>query len=564
MLTPEQIAQVRAAAGAPPLEQAKQVSLSERLGLNAAQDPSAQPPPTSKNTPGALGAASSVVGGDKLAQGVGRAIFNSTTDEAAQQTQGDQTQNALRMRLVKELSDPSISPDVKTHIKDFFAKHGTGGLDQNALNETTTANLTNKEVLGSAAQLGTTFAGMAIPGGSTLAAKVGLKGSKTAALGANAITGAGLGYASDVATNAEQNKENVSKPGLGTFVGGALPFATALVSAMGKQVLAKTTGAGTEVLQHALDNPEAVNTAINTYATTPEAKASLVDKAKGAIGDFLHSRSLEYGSNIKTLQPKEGFNVLPTATESFTKNISKFGGEVKNGQLIFTDSTLTKADQNNLRQAYSTISKWKDGGSVEGADKLRQAVGNLMEDFKISGNTRANSVLGGVKTDLTKAISDSASGYADTLSQYGSKTQTAKELLKELTLSGNAKPSTQLNQVMRIFKKDPAIRDNLVKVMGEKEADQFLNEISGAILTDWFPPGVVGNAARAAIESAGVATIGATSGAIPMVATGAASLAATSPRIVGKTTVLAGKAAKAGVNTALRRTSAIESSRLNP
>lgn len=503
-------------------------------------------PQSSKNTGGVLGFLSGLVGGDKLAQGVGRSIFNAGTDQAAQATQGDQVQNAQRLQLIRELGDPTISPDVKAHIQDFLNKNGTGGVDTNQLNDITTANLTNKEVLGSAAQLGTTFAGMALPGASSLVGKV--------------AQGAGLGYASDIATNAEQGNSNIFKHGYGTLVGGSLPLVSKLVGALGKQVLAKTTGAGVDVLQHALDNPSAVNKAINEYATTPEAQQSLVDKAKGAIGDFLHQRGVEYGKGLDSLP------VIKTGkqdvVQSFTDNVGQFGGKVENGTLKFSDTTLTKQDQNNLKQVFAVINKWNDT-SMKGLDGLRQAIGNHMDEFKALGNSRANVVLGNVKNALTTSLKSNSPEYAKMLSDYGSKSQVARDIMKELSLGGQAKPSTQLSSVMRLFKKDPSVIQNLEKVMGKEKAAQFQNEISGAILSHWFPPGVVGNAARAVLEGGGAAAIGATAGLAHGAMAGAAALAASSPRVVGKGAVLLGKAIKSGVGTGITRATTIAASRLN-
>jgi hypothetical protein len=377
---------------------------------------------------------------------------------------------------------------------------------------------------------------------------------------------AALGYGSDVATNAAQNNKIDLAPGFGTLIGAALPLSMGLVGALGKQVLAKTTGAGVEVLQRALDNPEAVNKAVQHYATTPEAQQSLVDTAKGAIGDYLHQRSLTYGGNLESMTSSASLQPQAVAASTFADKVANFGGQIKNGLLTFSNSTLTSTDQNNLQAAYKTISDWQtpeEGSTVKDADGLRQAIGNLMSDFKLTGNTRANVVLGDVQKAVRAHIADNVEGYDQTLKDYGDKTGTAQTILKELTLGGNAKPSTQLASIMRIFKKDPGVRDNLTQVMGKDGADNFLNEVSGAILSHWFPPGVVGNAARLMLEGgAGLAVGG---GVNPVsAATAGAGLAASSPRIVGKATTILGRATKAGVGTALQRAGAIAGARIPP
>lgn len=381
-------------------------------------------------------------------------------------------------------------------------------------------------------------------------------------LATKVATGAATGYGYDVAQNLQSGKTgmDVVKPGYGTLFGGSLPLATSLVSALGKGILAKTTGAGEDVLQQALDNPDAVGKAIKEYAHTPEAQMSLVDKARGAINDFLHQRSVEYGQALEKLPSvKTGKQDI---LASFADEVGSFGGSIKNGQISFKDTTLTQSDVNNIKKAFAKVTGWQDT-SAKGLDGLRQALGNLMSDFKTTGNPRANIVIGKIKDNLTKSLSKQVPGYGEMLSTYGTKTQLAKNLAKELIGGQNAKPSTQLNSVMRLFKKDPNVLKDLESVMGKEAAQQFISELSGAVLSNWFPPGAVGNAARSLLEVGGTAIVATSGGALPAVATGLTGLAAMSPRIVGKGAVLAGKFNRTGIGTGIKRILTKESSQLN-
>jgi F0F1-type ATP synthase delta subunit len=404
------------------------------------------------------------------------------------------------------------------------------------------------QAAGDAANAALLVGATAVPGAGSFAGKV--------------AQGAALGYGSDIATRAANNGPKSLMPGLGTGVGIALPLAGSLVGALAKKGVAITSGTGEDVLNQALKNPDAVNEAINTYATTPEAKQSLVDKARGSINSFLHDRSTEYGAGINQLTSQTGFQGKDAAVSSFEQNVGKFGGSIKGNDLTFTDTTLTKADQKNLQDAFETISGWKNT-SVKGLDNLRQAVGNLMDDFKTAGNPRANTILGQVKSDLTEAISAKTPGYKDILSTYGQKTQSARNLIAELS-QNSSKPSTQLNAVMKIIKKDPSVVANLTKVMGADGANQFLNEVSGAVLSDWFPPGIFGNVLRGVAEAGGAAALGYGAGIAPAAAAAGAGLASASPRIVGKGAVIAGRAINSGLTTGLKRAATIGASRLNP
>lgn len=397
--------------------------------------------------------------------------------------------------------------------------------------------------------------------GNIVLSTAGMAASAPTSLMGKVALGGALGYGADVSTSAANEEKNIFKPGWGTGLGVGIPLVSSLVGKLGKVVLSKTSGTGQDVLDTALKHPNEVNAAINEYATTPEAQQELVDKAKGAIDDFLQQRSAEYGKALEKLPSvKTG---KQDVLKSFADKVSDFGGSVKNGQLTFTDTTLTKADQNNLRQAYSVINKWNDT-SARGLDGLRQALGNYMKDFKIAGNPRANVVLGAVKDDLTKSLSKQVPGYTDMLKNYGTKTQTAQNLASELSIRGQGKPSTQLRAVMNLFKKDPSVMRNLETVMGKEAAQQFANEVSGAILSNWFPPGVVGNAARTLLQGAGTAIAATGGGAIPAVATTVGGIGAMSPRVVGKGAVLLGKANQLNVGAGLSRAATLMGGRMIP
>lgn len=311
-----------------------------------------------------------------------------------------------------------------------------------------------------------------------------------------------------------------------------------------KHLTGFTSGVGANLLQQAFDNPGAVQKSINEYAQNPEAAQTLVDRMKSGISSFLQDRSEQYGKTLGSLPTNGGVQPQLDVLGSFSNNLAKYGGQVTKDGLQFTDTTLTKEDQGNLKQAYGVINNWKDT-STAGMDKMRQAIGNLMDDFKLAGNDRANAVLGNVVNDLKTSVNSSAPGYNDMLATYGKQTQLARDVMKELNLGGNARPSTQLNSIMKLFNKDPSVVSKVQNIMGEK-SDQFMNDLTGSILSEWLPEGKVQNWIRGAGE-VGAATIGASAAGPIGAAAAIPGLASISPRIVGEGAVAAGAIAKTGI-----------------
>ncbi len=405
---------------------------------------------------------------------------------------------------------------------------------------------TSKQIVGDVLKSAGSIGMAALPGAGSLGGKV--------------AEGAAIGYGSDVAQKLIDKKDKVFKPGLGTVVGAAIPAVAGGLGAILKKTLGATTQVGDKVIQRAIDNPQAVDEAVKKYAQTPELKQSIVDRAEQAMNNFVNERNQEFGKGISKMTataPLQKQRVL----DSFAQEVDKFGGQVKEGGVIFNDTKLTKEEQNGIKKVFSVLKSWKDV-TPTGFETLRQRISNEMKAFKFNNNDLPNVILGNVKKDLTAHISENVPGYADLLKNYGSKSETVGNVLSELRLNSSAKPSAKLNTIMKIFKKDPIIMKDFVTAMGStKEANNLLNEISGAILSEWLPSGAVNKTAEGLLGTVG--TVGAAFN--PALAAGAVGAAASfSPRVVGKAARLAGKAAQKGITTGVRRAVTKEAARLNP
>jgi hypothetical protein len=359
--------------------------------------------------------------------------------------------------------------------------------------------------------------------------------------------GAALGYGYDVSNKMKQNEsaKDVVKPGVGTVVGGAIPAVTSLTGGIVKGLAGILSGTGSDVIQKAIDNPAAVTDAMRQYANNPEAKGQILDTAESAISDFTKNKQAEYSDAISKLQSAQP---IPKSlvTDTFQKQVDKFGGKINaDGDLTFGDSTLTASDKKNLQSAWDEIRAWQDV-TPQGMDKLRQNIGNHMTDFKVAGNPRANVVLGGVKSALTQFMSDNISGYSDVLNNYGTKSDTAQQFLKEFQLGGQAKDTTKINNLLKLFQKNPQIMESLENIMGKDGAQQFQNEIAGAVLGNWFNPSKVANTAELLGEGALAATHNLPAAAV--------TAAMSSPRIVGESAAAAGKLAQTGIPKFFGRT----------
>lgn len=167
-------------------------------------------------------------GGTKIAQGLGQAMAAGGTNEALDQADAESMR--IQGDLIKHIKDKKAAGGDTTKLEEAL-KHLTHDLQNSGNNREKVLNpnnLTNKEVIGDAIQLGTTAAGAKV--GSAIASKIpgaGVGVLKGAAVGAakGAASAGTVGVAEGVAQGFKANKSagGIIKSGL---AGGAIGAAT--------------------------------------------------------------------------------------------------------------------------------------------------------------------------------------------------------------------------------------------------------------------------------------------------------------------------------------------------
>ena len=518
----------------------------------------------------AVNATAGALGIQKAGQGMATAAREFT---GGGNEEGDAQGQALQQLSAIMAKYPVGSPARKAAIAKYQQLY-QGGVPTEAEIDPGTA-LSNKEVLGSFGNVGL----LALSGGELKGAgiaadagKVGQVLNKAVDVAKPVLEGGGMlgktlrgaaqGYGFDVASSANANKDNIYTPGMGTVIGGALPGLLKVGGMALKGGASLLSGASQEAIQRAVNNPDAVGTAVKQFAKNPGSEKTLISTAKDALNSFLQDRNKQFGESLSGMVATEPIS-KQTVLDSFAKQVGNFGGQITDKGLEFGDTALTSAEQKGISDVFDTVKSWKDV-TPQGMDTLRQRIGKEMSNFRFANNGQDNVVLGGIKNDLTNLMKSKIPGYGQMLSDYGTQTQAAKELAGELSLKGNAKPTTQLNQIMKIFKKDPSVTANLVKVMGQDGSNKFLDDISGSILSKWTNQTRFATPLEAALGIGGGALSTLMHGNPYAIGATAATEAATSPRLVGLAARTAGKAIQSGASGLLRGLATQQASRINP
>lgn len=517
----------------------------------------------------AVNATAGALGIQKAGQGMATAAREFT---GGGNEEGDAQGAALQQLSAIMAKYPVGSSQRKAAIAKYQQLY-QGGVPTEAEIDPGTA-LSNKEVLGSFGNVGLlALAGGELKGAGIAAdaGKVGQVLNKAVDVAKPVLEGGGMlgkilrgaaqGYGFDVASAANANKDNIFKPGLGTAVGGVLPGLLKVGGMALKGTTSLLSGASQQAIQRAIDNPDAVGAAVKQFANNPGSEQSLISTAKDALNSFLQDRNKQFGDSLSSMVASSPID-KQTVLDSFAKQVANFGGKITENGLEFGDTALTSTEQKSISDVYDIVKSWKDV-TPQGMDTLRQRIGKEMSNFRFANNGQDNVVLSGIKNDLTNLMKSKIPGYDKMLSDYGTQTQAAKDLAGELSLKGNAKPTTQLNQIMKIFKKDPSVTANLVKVMGQDGANKFLDDVSGSILSKWLPQGRFASGLDAALQIGGGALTTLTHSPYAMGAE-AATAAASSPRLVGLAARTAGRAIQSGAGGLLRGLATQQASRIHP
>lgn len=501
-------------------------------------------------------------GGSILGRAAGLGIAQGGTKETTDEIAVGELD--MQQRLIHAIRKNRAEGKDTTRLVNSLKELTGGSTDYNDL---FTEGITGKQVVGDAAQLALTAGTF---GNLSNAGRLGNVASKINAVGEfgkatrfgkvlnPVVKGAALGYGYDVTEGLKSNQgigESL-KPGTGTITGASIPIITKALGGILKKGLGLSTGVKQPVIERAVSRPSQVNQAIKTYGDEAS-QQGLVERVKAALQDFVEFRNTEFADSVANMTAKKSIP-KSVVVDSFIKEVGRFGGKIKGGSLTFGDTALNRAEQKQIANVWDVLTSWKDM-TPKGLDTLRQRIGNEMDNFALANNGRDSVVLGNVKKALTDVMTKNIPGYGKTLSTYGERSRLVRDLSKELSVSGNAKPSTQLNSVMRVFKKDPSVIEGLRTILGNEQAEMLLDDIAGAQLSQWFQPGLTGIIREGGITLAGI--YGLVTGGIG-IPTAAVGIATASPKIVGKSAIAVGKAIKSGVTGTVKKATTIGAAKL--
>ena len=317
----------------------------------------------------------------------------------------------------------------------------------------------------------------------------------------------------------------------GAAIGGAIPGGMKAAQAGGrllkrgssaavKGILGATTGVGGEAIGTAYQAGKSGGTSFldNLRGNVP--MTDVLDEAKSALTNMRLNRSSQYKQGMAGVSADKSvidFTPIDKAVSAL-RSMGNYKGQVINKNASGTVDEIT-----------GLVSEWKnldpaEFHTPEGLDALKQALGDVRDatQFGTPGRKAADTAYNAVKNEITQQ----APTYSKVMSDYSQASDTLKQIENTLSVKPNANVDTSMRKLQSLM------RNNVNTNYGNRLGMAQQLESNGAEIL----PAVAGQA-LSSLTPRGLATLGASGGAIASLATNPAALAAlplTSPRIVGE------------------------------
>ena len=304
-----------------------------------------------------------------------------------------------------------------------------------------------------------------------------------------------------------------------------------------KPLLGMQTGAGSDAIGQAYQAGRTGGETADVFKANLRGEVpqtEVLDAAKQNLAEMAIQRQNAYRTEMASISKDKtvlSFDGIDKAIDN-AMNKTTYKGKIVNEKAF-----------DRLASARAEIDAWKQLDPVEfhtpeGLDKLKQKVGAILEDIPFEQKTAltaVNEVYNGIKNEIKKQ----APTYAKTMQAYSEATDLIREIEKTLSQGKNASVDTQMRKLQSVMRNNVNTnygqRMSLVKQLEEAGGREMMPALAGQALSNYAPRGLQG------ASSVPTALLAGSLFGTPLAA---ASLATSSPRLMGEAAYGAGRVAK--------------------
>ena len=371
-------------------------------------------------------------------------------------------------------------------------------------------------------------------------AAIGAIPSFVKSMGTNALTGAAIGFATPEKTGLtpEQFANEKAKTVAGNA---ALNISPNIVSGGGQllgSLLRKeaglATGAGEEAFKQAYKAGKAGNEEFVANMRGQAPMENVLNDAKANLSALKQEKNAIYRSGMEDISKDKSILNFDSITDKLkeAKDIATYKGQTTNPNAV-------KA----LQEIKNVVGKWQgldpaEYHTPEGMDALKQSVGAILED--IPYGTKARTVAENIYHSVKSTIADQAPVYNNVMKDYSEKSDLINEIQKSLSLGQKSSVATGLNKLQSLMRNNVntnyGYRQELANKLMENGGKDLMPALAGQSLSSWTPRGLVGQG----LDAGALLTL---LGGVTHLPATAATMATTSPRLMGETAYKAGQIA---------------------
>jgi hypothetical protein len=304
-----------------------------------------------------------------------------------------------------------------------------------------------------------------------------------------------------------------------------------------KPLLGMQTGAGSDAIGQAYQAGRTGGETADVFKANLRGEVpqtEVLDAAKQNLAEMAIQRQNAYRTEMASISKDKtvlSFDGIDKAIDN-AMNKTTYKGKIVNEKAF-----------DRLASARAEIDAWKqldpaEFHTPEGLDKLKQKVGAILEDIPFEQKTAltaVNEVYNGIKNEIKKQ----APTYAKTMQAYSEATDLIREIEKTLSQGKNASVDTQMRKLQSVMRNNVNTnygqRMSLVKQLEEAGGREMMPALAGQALSNYAPRGLQG------ASSVPTALLAGSLFGTPLAG---ASLATSSPRLMGEAAYGAGRVAK--------------------
>ena len=352
------------------------------------------------------------------------------------------------------------------------------------------------------------------------------------AAGPNMATRVAGGAASGGASAALVNPEEA---GTGALIGGGLPLALSAArgaTALGRNIVGASTGAGEQALKTAYESGKAGGAQAKAFRENMRGQvpiSDVLDDARANLDTMRQARAAEYRANMAPVTADKTVLDLQPIGKSVQDSISQFTfkGQARNPQVL-----------NALKDVEEEVLNWSkldpaEFHTPEGLDALKQRISAIRERQPIEA-TAVRKAIGNVYNSVKQQIESQAPDYAKAMKDYTQASELLDEVTRSLSINQRASADTAMRKLQSVMRNNVntnyGARLASLQELEQQGGRQLMPQLAGQALNDFMPRG---------IQRATAPLLAGTMTGLP---SGIAAAAASSPRLMGEAAYYAGRA----------------------